>query len=618
MISLILSVLVLFLSSCSSIENPQQPLTAPQDLTVQQVGLTSVRLTWTVSTSVYDGAYVERKISGRDKEYSRIADIQKDVLLYQDRGLSSDGEYCYRVAIYCGSEVSDYAEAVYAYHKLPVPTDLTAELTDAGLVLSWTDNCIGEDGYIVRKKTGSGAFADWRVLGANVSSVTDEEVVYGTYDYEVIAFASDERSSSATVHFENYGAATLSIGTVQSSCHMVHLPMTMKDDGGKTWEGGICWREDGAAGATLDDNVYTFPDDLNTGDLFFGKATDLEYGKTYSFRPWVRSGEDVMYFSEVSTGLVDEPKALYPDWTDISEDYSMPSSIRLYATSTDVTGRSVNAWYAIADMSAGDLELRTFKTDALTQPSVAAASLENVLVIVNGGYFGSSQSYSYVMDRGKEVAAGVRTLTRSYYDENRNDVSKSYNVTRGAFGVNADQRPSVKWLYGSYQWAYDAPLPMYNSGPQMTPSATVPSPRQSWDVYSAIGGGPVILREGRLCFDYLVTRDPGNGGRYVANYELLGDDIFGPSIRPPRTAIGHTDDGKVVIMVVDGRNSGGSQGVTLDELACLMKGVGCTDVLNLDGGGSSVMCVTPAARILNVPSDGSERKVLSFVALVQK
>ena len=281
-----------------------------------------------------------------------------------------------------------------------------------------------------------------------------------------------------------------------------------------------------------------------------------------------------------------------------------------------------NAWYAVADMSAGDLELRTFKTSSAMKPSVAATSglvSGDVQIMVNGGFFGSGQSYSYVLNQGKEEASGVKSVTRKFYgDENKTSVSRSYNVTRGAFGVNAAGEPSVKWLYGSKEWAYEAPLPAYNSGPSMSPTSSFPAQRHSWEVYSAIGGGPVILYDGRLCFDYLVTKDKGNGGRYIGNPELLDDDIFGPSVRPPRTAIGHTADGKIVIMVVDGRNAGGSQGVSLDELARLMKGVGCTDVLNLDGGGSTVLCATPSAEIVNVPSDGTERAVLSFVAIVKK
>ena len=223
------------------------------------------------------------------------------------------------------------------------------------------------------------------------------------------------------------------------------------------------------------------------------------------------------------------------------------------------------------------------------------------------------------MDQGKESATGVKAVTRSYYgDANRTSVSRSFNITRGAFGVNKDQEPSVKWLYGSYMWAYDSPLPAYNSGPVLQPSATYPSEKHTWDVYSAIGGGPIILHDGHVCIDYLTVKDKGNGGRYIGNPELLDDDIFGPSVRPPRTAIGHTADGKIVIMVVDGRGSGGSQGVSLDELARLMKGLGCVNVLNLDGGGSTVFCATPDATILNKPSDGSERSVMSYVAIVAK
>jgi hypothetical protein len=381
----------------------------------------------------------------------------------------------------------------------------------------------------------------------------------------------------------------------------------------------MCWKNDGSKGATVEDNCYTFPATLKTGDPFFGAAQGLEPGKTYDFRPWVKYDGQIHYYDEVSSSLQAEPAAIIADWTDISSQYNMPASIKLYKTTTSVTGRSINAWYAVADMSAGDLELRTIKTSSATKPSVAAKNLGGVQIAINGGFFGGGQSYSYVMDQGKETATGVKAVTRSYYgDANRNSVSRSFNITRGAFGVNKNQEPSVKWLYGSYMSAYDAPLPAYNSGPVLQPTSTYPSAKHTWDVYSAIGGGPIILHDGHLCIDYLTVKDKGNGGRYIGNPELLDDDIFGPSVRPPRTAIGHTADGKIVIMVVDGRGSGGSQGVSLDELARLMKGLGCVNVLNLDGGGSTVFCATPDATILNKPSDGSERPVMSYVAIVTK
>lgn len=619
--STLIASLAFIFAACSPIEK-EDVLVAPSDVKVEQTGLSEVRLTWTNASSSYDGVIIDRASLENGPEYKEIARPGYGVLIYKDKNHAGESTYKYRLTTFRGDKRSESVEIEFAYSRLPMPTELKCEATADGLVISWKDNCTGEEGYIVRKKVGSGSFADWKALPANATSVTDPEAVSGSYDYEVCAFAGDDRSAAASVHYENLTVPEITTGTKQSSWYMVNIPFTLKNDGGYTCEGGICWKSDGTAGATVDDESYTFIGELHSGDRWFGNAVGLEYGKTYSFRPWVKYGDKIEYYTEVTAALAAEPVALEAEWTDISSQYSMPSSIKLYKTTTNVTGRTVNAWYAVADMSAGDLELRTFKTSSVMKPSVAATSglvSGDVQIMVNGGFFGSGQSYSYVLNRGKEEASGVKSVTRKFYgDENKTSVSRSYNVTRGAFGVNAGGEPSVKWLYGSKEWAYEAPLPAYNSGPSMSPTSSFPAQRHSWDVYSAIGGGPVILHDGRLCFDYLVTKDKGNGGRYIGNPELLDDDIFGPSVRPPRTAIGHTADGKIVIMVVDGRNAGGSQGVSLDELARLMKGVGCTDVLNLDGGGSTVLCATPSAQIVNVPSDGTERAVLSFVAIVKK
>lgn len=619
--STLIASLAFFFAACSPIEK-EDVLVAPSDVEVEQTGLSEVRLIWTNASTSYDGVIIDRASLESGPEYKEIARPGYGVLVYKDKSHENETTYRYRLTTYRGDERSESVEVEFAYSRLPMPTEAKYEKTDAGLVLTWKDNCTGEDGYIIRRKVGQGAFADWKALGPNESTVTDPDVLSGTYAYEIMAYAGDERSAAAKIFYENYTEPEISIGYVQASWYMVNIPMTMDNDGGYLCEAGVCWRTDGTKGATLNDHVFTYPEALRTGDKYFASATGLEYGKEYSFRPWVRYADKIRYYSEVTACLLEEPTALKPQWTDISSEYSMPESIRLYATSTEVTGRTVNAWYAIADMSADDLELRTFTTSSAMKPSAVAKSdmlYGNIQIMVNGGFFGSGQSYSYVMNQGKEEATGVKSVTRKFYgDANKTSVSRSYNVTRGAFGVNENQEPSVKWLFGSTQWAYDTPLPAFNSGPVLQPGETFPDKRHTWEVYSAIGGGPVILYDGRLCFDYLVTKDKGNGGRYIGNPELLDDDIFGPSVRPPRTAIGHTADGKIVIMVVDGRNAGGSQGVSLDELARLMKGVGCTDVLNLDGGGSTVLCATPSAKIINMPSDGTERAVLSFVALVQK
>ncbi|REF01161.1 phosphodiester glycosidase family protein [Thermomonospora umbrina] len=87
----------------------------------------------------------------------------------------------------------------------------------------------------------------------------------------------------------------------------------------------------------------------------------------------------------------------------------------------------------------------------------------------------------------------------------------------------------------------------------------------------------------------------------------------------PRTAVGFSADGRrMFLMTVDGRQID-SRGVTLTELAGLMKEAGAHNALNLDGGGSSTMLARKPGqgrgRIENRPSDGGERPTPNGIGL---
>jgi hypothetical protein len=231
---------------------------------------------------------------------------------------------------------------------------------------------------------------------------------------------------------------------------------------------------------------------------------------------------------------------------------------------------------------------------------------ETVYAMTNAGYFGYNGSvavsYSLVVDRGQKLADNIGALSRGSY---------SYPLARGAFGVTQNQTPSIKWAVGNF--AYDIPSPnVEGEVPQPSLSSTFPAPSQNWNPYSAIGGAPVLLKDGKIAFDFSTTLS----GKYMTNYELLQTDIFSTSIRPPRTVIGSTADNKIVLFVCDGRQGTYSDGATMLELAQIMKGIGCMNALNLDGGGSSA--IIAGGTLLNKPSDGAERAVPSVVAFVKK
>jgi hypothetical protein len=77
--------------------------------------------------------------------------------------------------------------------------------------------------------------------------------------------------------------------------------------------------------------------------------------------------------------------------------------------------------------------------------------------------------------------------------------------------------------------------------------------------------------------------------------------------RHPRTAIGMDETQTILwLVVVDGRQAGYSEGMTLHELANVMQNLGCRHAHNLDGGGSSVMGLIDSEgrmQIVNSPSD---------------
>jgi len=101
------------------------------------------------------------------------------------------------------------------------------------------------------------------------------------------------------------------------------------------------------------------------------------------------------------------------------------------------------------------------------------------------------------------------------------------------------------------------------------------------DVKHIISGGPYLLKEGE---------------KYIDTQEEKLNAINGKN---PRTAIGYTKDGNLIMVTVDGREQS-SVGMTLGELAWFMQSIGAYEAMNLDGGGSSVMYVK--GNVVNSPA----------------
>lgn len=113
-----------------------------------------------------------------------------------------------------------------------------------------------------------------------------------------------------------------------------------------------------------------------------------------------------------------------------------------------------------------------------------------------------------------------------------------------------------------------------------------------------LGGGPMLI----------------SGGNIVLN---PAKEDFRASYNQPtaRTAVGRTNDGKILIIVVDSGSKDYSIGATWTELAYAAKGLyNVSDLMGFDGGGSSTMYVED--RVVNQPKGGAERKVSNILAVV--
>lgn len=131
----------------------------------------------------------------------------------------------------------------------------------------------------------------------------------------------------------------------------------------------------------------------------------------------------------------------------------------------------------------------------------------------------------------------------------------------------------------------------------------------------------------------------------IDNYELVGTTFADTDadintlayeaperhqgVRHPRTAVAKTSDNHFLMIVVDGRRKGISEGMSAKELTYFLARYFAPQyALNLDGGGSTTMCVRgqgdPGTHVVNYPTDNGkfdhagERLIRTHIYIVEK
>ena len=325
-------------------------------------------------------------------------------------------------------------------------------------------------------------------------------------------------------------------------------------------------------------------------------------GEDYPCHPWD--------WDEDETPVENNPTIVQQGWTPITNLGKLPDYLQVYKSPEMLEGNRAVAYIAVADMKKAKFELlgdvdyseqAESYVGTLSTPS-AFYEQSKCPVVINAGlfYVAEKNGKNYNFSQNLFVRNGkLQAINQNYYSK---DWVTMWYPTLGAFCQLADGTFRTAWTYYSNndQKNYFYSQPASNDidkTPLQVPDANFPVSTEDLQVVNAIGGVSVLLRQGTIRNTYVE--------------EML--DVSAAS-NQPRTAIGSTADGKMILFVCEGRNkTAGVFGLSTAKVAVVMKNLGCIEALNLDGGGSSCMLVNGHETIKC--SDGKQRKVLTAIGL---
>lgn len=225
---------------------------------------------------------------------------------------------------------------------------------------------------------------------------------------------------------------------------------------------------------------------------------------------------------------------------------------------TEKTVEETQVYVADITLSSSDylktaLAQNSYGTNVTAKTSVTAAE-NNAILAVNGDYYGANSS-GYVIRNGVV-----------YRDSVREDASN------GDLAIYKD---------GSFKIIYEDQV----SANQLVQDGVV----------NLLAFGPSLVENGEISVD-------------------TNTEVGQAMSSNPRTAIGIIDENHYIIVVSDGRTSE-SKGLSLYQMAEVMKSYGVKTAYNLDGGGSSTLYFN--GQVINKPTTGgskiSERAVSDIV-----
>lgn len=295
------------------------------------------------------------------------------------------------------------------------------------------------------------------------------------------------------------------------------------------------------------------------------------------------------------------------NWQNIDAQYApLPTSFHVFKSTDSVNGKPNVMYYAVARLDDPTLVFSadTSMNRRLT-PSQYFEKNGEPLLIMNAGFFSfaTNRNLNAVVMDGKVVAFNEQGL-KAHGADSGLFVHPFY----GTFGILQNGHADVAWTYA------DSASPVLYASQLAVPFITTPNDHlkrrrvlnmktahfKEWKVTTAVGGGPVLVQDGKV-------KITNNEER-----KFYGKAIYD---RHPRTAIGYTKDHRIILFVCEGRSESAA-GLTLPQMAKILEELGCEEALNLDGGGSSCMLIN--GKEVNYPSSKGEQRAVPSVFMIQR
>lgn len=310
-------------------------------------------------------------------------------------------------------------------------------------------------------------------------------------------------------------------------------------------------------------------------------------------------------------------------WVNVSADYvPLPASVQVFKTTDSLDGKPFIAYYVKAKLKDKKLDFTTDTTlGRRLTPLQFYEKNEQPIVVVNTTFFSfaTNQNLNVVIKDGKLVGYNIHTIPMK-----GKDTFQYRHPLGSAIGISKKRKADVAWLFtdSAMNFAYASQLrprkalqdsvlkPSFkyiadSTGYFYDGSLNGPVFRklefEKWKMNTAVGGGPVLIEAGEI---------------KISNNEELKFTGKAINDKHPRTCMGYTHDGYLIIMAIQGRFPGIAEGATLEQEAKLLKDLGCIEALNLDGGGSSCMLVNGKETIK--PSDKGNERPVPAVFIVRK